>query len=281
MHGMVTRIVTLVLVWLCGSSALRAELGYGVARGLAPKPSYAPYPAWEKGYVTDLAHVLKPAEEERLENELWEAEEGTELEIAILTIRSIRDYPETLAKTNDEFAAHAVAAYNVGNPAYNNGILLVIFQEDREACIALGKTYDHRRDVDTARILKKKVLPPLKQGKFSKAIFAGVKGIEDEFLGPWFKKAKPWNWTVILAVLGVVATVFVVMVIYSLCTEGTKGWGWEMVELSGWAALAVFNSIALVFLGLTTNNMNEHRDYFGSSDSKSSTYRGIWGGRDK
>lgn len=246
-------LVAMVLLTFCMAAVSQAGTVYKVFRGLRQKTSYEPFPAWpQESYVNDLAHLLSAKEKAKIEAALWEAEEHTEVEIAVLTVHSLRDYPGIASKTIDEFTAEAVEMYNVGNPMFKNGILLIIFEEDRTARIALGSRYLHLRKPDTDRILRKIIMPQIQRGKFSAAIVRGVDGIKDEFLGRLFVTPKPWNWSRLFFILGILLIPFVLLVLYSLLTEGTMGWGWEVLEMAGTVLMATAHGIYIAFVGIAS-----------------------------
>ncbi len=76
----------------------------GSTQGLTRQARYAPYPEPDSGYVTDLANLLNPDEEEEIERWLWKTEAETGIEIAVVTIQSINDYPRTANGSIESFA---------------------------------------------------------------------------------------------------------------------------------------------------------------------------------
>ena len=63
-----------------------------VDQGVERQQEYAPYPEPDSGYVTDIADLLSPQEEEQIEQWLWKVEEKTGVEMAVVTIGSIKQY---------------------------------------------------------------------------------------------------------------------------------------------------------------------------------------------
>jgi len=254
--------------------------GQAAEEGLRTKGDPTPFPAWpSKAYVNDLAGILTPAEVAKLNKRMWVAEEGTEVEIGILTVPSTRAIAGLPPKSVDEFAKEAMAAYQIGGAYRQNAILLVVFQEEKEARIALGPVYEHRRDADTTRILKKSIQPYLTRGRFSPAIFSGITAIESEFLGAYFQKVQPWNWKLIGIVALVIAVPAVLLFLYNLCTEGTAGWGGEVLFLAGHAVFALLWSFGALFGPVSPSVFSDLDDLVNKPSSTSKTYRGIWGKR--
>ncbi|MGV3605280.1 MAG: TPM domain-containing protein [Planctomycetaceae bacterium] len=246
--------------------------------GLRTKSNCAPFPVWPtRAYVNDMAGLLTPAEVTKLNKRMWIAEEGTEIEIAILTVPSARAIAGLSPKSLDEFAKEAMASYQVGGEYKPNGILLIVFQEEKEARIALGATYQNFRDPDTARILKKVIQPILKRGNYSKAIFSGIGAIESEFLGAYFQKVQPWNWKLIGIVALVIAVPALLLFLYNLCTEGTAGWGGEVLNLAGHALFALLWVFAALLGPVSPSLVHSLMEIFGDSSSTSRSHRGSWG----
>jgi len=71
------------------------EQGVGRYNKSQQEKTYAPFPTPDSGYVTDLANLLTQNQEEEIEQWLWHVEETSGVEIAVVTINSISDYPGT------------------------------------------------------------------------------------------------------------------------------------------------------------------------------------------
>ena len=98
--------------------------------------SAAGYPPVGEGYVVDLARVLGSAEVERIEARLAAARADPGVEIAVVTIRRRRDH-----SPGDTLAGYARGLFNhwgLGAAGMNDGVLIVVATEDREARITLG-----------------------------------------------------------------------------------------------------------------------------------------------
>ncbi len=207
----------------------------------ATPASFAPYPNPDAGYVTDLAGVLSVDQEERIEQSLWKAEEEAGLEVAVVTIESIHDYPNTGATTIERFATGLFDAYGVGNMPDNNGVLLLVAVGDREARIELGAGHGRSRDADADRIMQRRIVPAFKRGDYAGGITAGVVAIISAFAGmddtglsaetggvatlsDGWRSLTPG--TIIAAV---VALPLLAAVAVSLFRHGKRGWGWVVV----------------------------------------------------
>lgn len=192
--------------------------------GAAPIKDYAPYPQPDNGYVTDIADVLTPQQEERLEQWLIQTEDGTKTEIIVVVIRSMQDYPESSNSSIEEFATGLFNSWGIGNEPRNDGILLLVSIGDRKARIELGAGYPPSRDVDANRIIQKTIVPEFRGGHYAAGIEKGVK----EIIGDFTDYRVGVNWPLIIyPVLILLAGIVAI----SLFRSGRKGWGWVVVGL--------------------------------------------------
>lgn len=185
---------------------------------------YAPYPQPDHGYVTDIAHVLTPQQEERLEQWLIRTEEGTKTEVVVVTIRSMQDYPGSSNSSIEEFAKGLFNKWRIGNVAANDGILLLVSVEDRNARIELGAGYPASRNADANRIMQNTIVPEFRKGEYAAGIEKGVKAIVVEFTGYRIGVNWPLIASPILILIGVVVAI-------SLFRSGRNGWGWVVIGL--------------------------------------------------
>jgi len=186
--------------------------------------NYAPFPRADAGYVTDTVGLLTREQEQLLESQLLQAERRSGVEIIVVIIRSIRDYPGTPNLSTEEFAQGLFRAYGIGNMPKNNGVLLLVATQDRKARIELGAGYGHARDKDADRIMERKIAPRFRQGRYAEGITSGVKALIREFGGmvllPWWL-----SWAVVGALIALIP------VAISLFRNGKRGWGWIALGL--------------------------------------------------
>ena len=208
----------------------------GIAAGgeQIDKNDYAPYPMPDRGYVTDLAGLLTDEQEERLEGWLYTTEKENGVEIVVVTIFSIADYPGTANGSVESFATGLFNKYGIGNLPANNGVLLVVAVKDRKARIELGSSYGRNRDRDANRIMQNKIVPQFKQDRYDEGIIDGTRAIVAEFghiriLPGWPK----------LAII--IAIAVLIPVTISLFRSGKRGWGWIFVGIIIILLLFFFN----------------------------------------
>jgi len=189
--------------------------------------------------VTDAAEILTAEEEERIEQWLWQTESRTKVELIVVILESIKDYPGTENGSIEAFATALFNTYGIGNRPKNDGVLLLVAVRDRKARIELGAYYGHTRDADAERIMQRAIIPRFKKGDYPGGINAGVRALLREFAG--VRIGFPWSLVVIPA-----AILVSVMVAVSLFRNGKRGWGWVVIGLVIILLLALFRVLAAI-----------------------------------
>ena len=88
--------LTLLILIFAALSACTISFGNDTNTQSASKEKdYSPYPNPDRGYITDIPNILTEQEEEKIESWLYTAEKDTNIEIVVVIIESIKDYPET------------------------------------------------------------------------------------------------------------------------------------------------------------------------------------------
>lgn len=244
-----------------------------VERGITPRSSYIPYPAWSGGYVTDEAGVFTTTAKDSLEEQLWNIERQTSVEMAVLTLHSWKDYPQVPAVSIEDFGKKAIEFYGIGTARANNGILLIVCVKDRQARIALGSNYGRGRDADAEVIMQKEILPYFRQGEYSAGIFQGVHKIDARIVRGY---RLPYRYQFdlsgdFLIEAGLILLIpLVIFAAVSLYREGKTGWGWVIL-----GCLIILLLIVLQFLKVVLNfGMTRSNDWGGSGRHFGSYTRG-------
>lgn len=204
---------------------------------------YGPYPHPDSGYVTDIAGLISKDEEESIERLLWQVESNRKVEIIVVTIRSMADYPGVKANSIEEFARKLFDTYGIGNMPANNGVLLLVAANDRKARIELGAAYGHGRDADADRIMDREMLPRFRAGKYATGITKGVEAIIRDFAGMYI--LNPWH-----AASTGVALLSLILVAVSLFRRGKTGWGWVVIGLVVVILLVLIRIISTIIRSL-------------------------------
>jgi len=186
--------------------------------------SCAPYPQPDIGYVTDKAGLLTSRQKEKLDAYCYTTEKRTNVEVVVVTINSIKDYPGTDNRSIEDFARGLFDKYGIGNMPRDDGVLLLVARRDRKVRIELGKFYGHGRDDDTRRIVDDDILPCFRDDDYAAGITEGTRAIIREFAG--LRIGFPWT-----ALLLGLAAVGLILVCVSLFRNGKRGWGWVVAGI--------------------------------------------------
>ena len=254
---------------------------------------YRPYPQPDAGYVSDFARLMTRQQEEKIEQMLWRTEEHTGVEVVVMTVDSINDYPDTDNASIETFAAALFDKYGIGNQPKNNGILLLVAYKDHKARIELGKGYGHNRDADALRIMDRIIIPEFKGGRYDQGIVKGVDALVKEFTG----KAPNHSWkpkeqagsavpgspvspspaaakssgllpSSIMEFLSnplvlIVLILLLTGIAVSLFQSGKSGWGWICVGLVFVLVLMLIRTVVAILSAMFSNN--DHGDSGGWS----------------
>jgi uncharacterized protein len=160
---------------LGGGASLRAS-------GLPPIPADA-------NFVQDFADMLSPETESEIGRIQKEAFEVHRTPIVVVIIESMSGYGRS-GVSIEQFAREWFDHWQIGartpdGELVNQGILLIVSQQDREARIELGADWGRRWDSHAARIMDERIVPRFKRGDFDGGIYLGAMALgEMAALGP-------------------------------------------------------------------------------------------------
>jgi len=160
-----------------------------VALTLAAPAFSQDLPAPQSDTLSDFADVLDATEEGRITRLLADTRTATGVQMVVVTV------PGIAAQGGAEMGIEAYGkalfnAWGVGGADRNDGILLLLDTQSREARIALGSGYDPVYDGRAARVLSTAVLPPLRDGQIATGIEAGIASARDRLIAP-FQAGQP------------------------------------------------------------------------------------------
>jgi uncharacterized protein len=149
--------------------------------------SYAPFPNPDTRHLTDLAGVLSHAQRDEIDTLLGDTERETGIQIMIVTVKSISDYPGTPNDSIEYFARGVFNAYQIGKLPANKGLLFLVAMKEGKARIQLGAEYGFAQDNDAKRIMDDVILKRLRKGDMAGGIVEGAKALVRDFAGPQTK----------------------------------------------------------------------------------------------
>lgn len=124
------------------------------------------------GRVVDRADLLSPATEEILTDQLAAHEDSTSNQIAVLTIESLQGIPI------EDYALEVARTWALGQQEFDNGVLLLIAEQDREMRIEVGYGLEgDLPDVVASRIIRHVLRPAFREGDFDRGVRAGVSAV--------------------------------------------------------------------------------------------------------
>ena len=119
------------------------------------------------GRVNDLADLLSPGAEARIEEELAALERETGAQGAVLTVPSLEGDPL------EDFSLRVVDTWKLGREGVDDGVLLVIARDERQVRIEVGYGLEATlTDVGSKRILSDVMTPRFRAGDFDGGVEA-------------------------------------------------------------------------------------------------------------
>lgn len=113
------------------------------------------------GMVNDFADMLSSSEERRLENKLRSYRDTTTNAFVIATIESLQNYPI------EDVATNLFNSWDIQYEQRNNGVLILISEQDREMRIEVGYGLEGAiPDIMANRIINDVMTPSFRSGDF-------------------------------------------------------------------------------------------------------------------
>jgi Beta-propeller domains of methanol dehydrogenase type len=129
-------------------------------------------------WVSDMAGVVDPDTEHRLNSFIDHLEQKTTAEMAVVTIR------RTDGRTPKEFATELFNRWDIGKKGKDNGVLILLVMEARSIEVETGYgVEDVLPDGKLGEILDTEVIPRFKQGDFGGGLLAGVQTMAEAIAG--------------------------------------------------------------------------------------------------
>jgi uncharacterized protein len=177
------------------------------------------------GPVVDEAGVLAPADRDKLEALSRAArgeQSGQGVQLQYLIVRSLDGEPI------EDFSIHVAEAWKIGSRGKDNGILIVIAQEDRKVRIEVGGGLEGSlTDAQSGRIIRQTIAPAFRAGRYSDGLYdAGVQvlgavgGLPHGIAAPSLGGPRPQGGSALGFVLGLLV---VIVLLVALSRRGGRG----------------------------------------------------------
>ena len=132
------------------------------------------------GFITDTISLLTADEKQSLEQMLQEFKVSTSNEIAVLILQSLKG--ESIA----DVAVQIGRKWGVGSKENNNGILMIVAYEDREAFIATGYGLEGAvPDIVASGIVESDIVPRFREGKYADGLRVSIEALQKHISGEY------------------------------------------------------------------------------------------------
>jgi uncharacterized protein len=122
--------------------------------------------------VNDYAGLLSPAERERLETLLTERERAAGPQMAIAVFRSLD------GESVEDVANRLFQKWRLGSKALDNGVLLVLFVQDRKVRIEVGYGLEAvLTDAVSSQIIREALAPRFREQRYAAGLEAAVTAV--------------------------------------------------------------------------------------------------------
>ena len=126
-----------------------------------------------KSFVTDEAHIFSVEEHASLEKRLLNFEIETTNQIVVVTIDDLK------GAVLEQFANELFEANGIGQHKEDNGVLLLIFKNDRELRIEVGQGLEYTlTDARCSRIIRNILVPKFKTENYYEGVDTAINQIE-------------------------------------------------------------------------------------------------------
>ena len=131
-----------------------------------------------RGYVSDFADLILPADEARLNTLLSLLEDNNTVEIAVVTVASLE------GGSIDETAVDIFEHWGIGKKGTDNGLLILVAKEEREYRIEVGYGLEGiLNDAKVGKIGRDYFVPYFQSDNYGEGIYQGIKAMESLLSG--------------------------------------------------------------------------------------------------
>jgi uncharacterized protein len=135
--------------------------------------------------INDYAGALSAAERERLEQKLAARERDSSNQIVVGIFRSLE------GESLEDVSIRLAQAWRVGRKGLDNGVIFLVFLDDRKMRLEVGYGLEGTlTDATAASIIREVVAPRFREGRLADGIDAGLDAIEQAIAGT-YGRARP------------------------------------------------------------------------------------------
>jgi uncharacterized protein len=138
------------------------------------------------GRIVDNAELLSPGARESLEAKLAAHEQATTNQVVVLTVPSLD------GESIEGFATRVFDEWKLGRADQDNGVLVIVAPNDRRMRIEVGYGLEGTlTDLQAARIIRDRMTPPFREGRYDDGVTAGVDAVVATLEGRGAEEAAP------------------------------------------------------------------------------------------
>ena len=138
------------------------------------------------GRVVDNAHLLSPAVQQQLTQQLETLEAQTSDQLVVVTVPDLRGAPI------EDYGYKLGRQWGIGQKGKNNGALLIVAPKEHKVRIEVGYGLEGTlTDAQSSVIIQSIMLPQFKQGRVEQGIVSGVAAITQVLAGKPLEVAPP------------------------------------------------------------------------------------------
>ncbi len=143
-------------------------------------------PKRPEGYVSDYANLLSDSARSRLEQELKEFEEQTSSQVLVVT------FPRLGGDSLESYSIRLAEAWKPGQKGKDNGVILLVFKEDRKVRIEVGYGLEGvLTDALSRVIIENEIVPRFQSGDYDGGIEHAVEAILSATRGEYRPSPRP------------------------------------------------------------------------------------------
>jgi uncharacterized protein len=185
--------------------ALALVLSSLLAGGAAAVPVYPPL----TGRVVDEVGLLSPAAAARITAQLEAQEKATSNQVVVAIVKSLQGYEI------EDYGVGLARAWGIGQQGRSNGVVLIVAPNERRVRIEVGYGLEGTlTDAISSDIIRNRITPAFRDGRFEAGIQEGVNGIIAAIDGAYQPMAQP-EASPIVPILMFLAFVFLVAILHA------------------------------------------------------------------
>lgn len=139
-------------------------------------------PEWQVNSINDFANVLTSDDTRELDQALIKLFDETDVEGTVVTLQNRARYGGTDGL--EPFATRLFNHWGVGDAARNDGFMVLVLVDDREARIELGAAYPKEADILAQDIMRNVMIRDFRDDRMSEGIRRGTLAVIDSIARP-------------------------------------------------------------------------------------------------